>query len=34
MQGNSAMITGRRPDVDFLPPEMDGIEWFLIRFEM
>ena len=26
MRGNSAMITGRRPDVDFLPPEMDGIE--------
>ena len=26
MRGNAAMITGRRPDVDFLPPEMDGIE--------
>ena len=26
MQGNAAMITSRRPDVDFLPPEMDGIE--------
>ena len=25
-QGNAAMITGRRPDVDFLPPEMDGTE--------
>ena len=26
MRGNAAMITGRRPDVDFLPQEMDGIE--------
>ena len=26
MRGNAAMITSRRPDVDFLPPEMDGIE--------
>ena len=26
MRGNSAMITGRRPDVDFLPPEIDGVE--------
>ena len=26
MRGNAAMITSRRPDVDFLPPEMDGVE--------
>ena len=26
MRGNAAMITGRRPDVDFLLPEMDGIK--------
>ena len=28
MRGNAAMITSRRPNVDFLPPEMDGVEWF------
>ena len=28
MRGNAAMITSRRPDVDFLPPDMDGVEWF------
>ena len=32
--GNAAMITSRRPDVDFLPPEIDGVEWFLIWFEL
>ena len=26
MRGNAAMITSRRPDVDFLPPDMDGVE--------
>ena len=26
MRGNAAMITSRRPDVDFLPPEIDGVE--------
>ena len=26
MRGNAAMITSRRPDVDFLPPELDGVE--------
>ena len=26
MRGNAAMITSRRPDADFLPPEMDGVE--------
>ena len=26
MRGNAAMITSRRPNVDFLPPEMDGVE--------
>ena len=28
MRGNAAMITSRRPDVGFLPPGMDGVEWF------
>ena len=26
MQGTAAMITSRCPDVDFLPPEIDGVE--------
>ena len=26
MRGNAAMITSLRPDADFLPPEMDGVE--------
>ena len=26
MRGNSALIAGRRPDSDLLPPELDGIE--------
>ena len=26
MRGNSALISGRRPDSDLLPPELDGIE--------
>ena len=30
MRGNAAMITSRRPDAEFLPPELDGVEWLLI----
>ena len=26
MRGNAALISGRRPDSDLLPPELDGIE--------
>ena len=26
MRGNAAMIASRRPEADFLPPELDGIE--------
>ena len=26
MRGNSALISGRRPDSDLLPPELDGTE--------
>ena len=26
MRGNAAMISSRRPEADFLPPELDGIE--------
>ena len=26
MRGNAAMISSRRPEDDFLPPELDGIE--------
>ena len=27
MRGNAGMITSRRPEADFLPPELDGVEW-------
>ena len=26
MRGNAGMITSRRPEADFLPPELDGVE--------
>ena len=26
MRGNAALLTGRRPEADFLAPELDGIE--------
>ena len=26
MRGNAAMISSRRPEADFLPPELDSIE--------
>ena len=29
MRGNAALICGRRLDSDLLPPELDGIEWFI-----
>ena len=28
-QGNAAMTDGHRPNVDFLPPELAGVEWIL-----
>ena len=27
MRSNAGMITSRRPEADFLPPELDGVEW-------